>query len=178
MRPAFERHVRANSIPVLLDVWAPWCGPCRTMAPAFERAATALEPDVRLLKLNADTAQATCARLGVRGIPAMFLFQGGRVIAQTSGAMNADAIVRWARGNLASHRTLKENAVMTIDRAVLAFAGIVVLLSALLVWLVSPWWLLLTAFVGANLMQASITGFCPAAMVFKALGAKPGAAFQ
>ena len=66
---------------------------------------------------------------------------------------------------------------MTIDRAVLGFAGIVVLLSALLVWLVSPWWLLLTAFVGANLLQASITGICPAAMVFKAMGAKPGAAF-
>ncbi len=66
---------------------------------------------------------------------------------------------------------------MTTDRAVLGFAGIVVLLSALLVWLISPWWLLLTAFVGANLLQASITGICPAAMVFKAMGAKPGAAF-
>ena len=66
---------------------------------------------------------------------------------------------------------------MTIDRAVFAFAGIMVLVSALLVWLVSPWWLLLTAFVGANLLQSSITGICPAAMLFKALGAKPGAAF-
>lgn len=66
---------------------------------------------------------------------------------------------------------------MTTDRAVLGFAGIVVLLSALLVWLISPWWLLLTAFVGANLLQASITGICPAAMAFKAMGAKPGAAF-
>ena len=67
---------------------------------------------------------------------------------------------------------------MTIDRAVLGLAGSVVLLSAVLVWLVSPWWLLLTAFVGANMVQASITGFCPAAMIFKALGAKPGCAFQ
>ncbi|MGA3397947.1 MAG: DUF2892 domain-containing protein [Acetobacteraceae bacterium] len=66
---------------------------------------------------------------------------------------------------------------MTIDRAVLGFAGCMVLLSVLLVWLVSPWWLLLTVFVGANMIQASITGFCPAAMVFKALGAKPGCAF-
>ena len=66
---------------------------------------------------------------------------------------------------------------MTIDRAVLAFAGTITLLSAVLVWLVSPWWLLLTAFVGLNMIQASITGFCPAAMVFKALGATPGCAF-
>jgi hypothetical protein len=67
---------------------------------------------------------------------------------------------------------------MTIDRAVLSFAGFMVLLSALLVWLFSPWWLLFTAFVGINMMQASATGFCPAAMVFKAMGAKPGGAFQ
>lgn len=67
---------------------------------------------------------------------------------------------------------------MTIDRAVLAFAGCMVLVSALLTWLVSPWWLLLTGFVGLNLIQSSITGFCPAAMAFKALGARPGTAFQ
>jgi hypothetical protein len=66
---------------------------------------------------------------------------------------------------------------MTTDRAVLFFAGFMTLLSALLVWLVSPWWLLLTAFVGANMIQASITGICPAAMLFKALGTKPGVAF-
>jgi len=67
---------------------------------------------------------------------------------------------------------------MSTDRAVLCFAGAMTLLSAVLVWLVSPWWLLLTAFVGLNMMQASITGFCPAAMIFKALGTKSGVAFQ
>lgn len=66
---------------------------------------------------------------------------------------------------------------MTTDRAVMFFAGFMTLLSALLVWLVSPWWLLLTVFVGANMMQASITGFCPAAMIFKALGTRSGVAF-
>ena len=66
---------------------------------------------------------------------------------------------------------------MTTDRAVLFFAGFLTLLGTVLVWLVSPWWLLLTAFIGANMMQASITGFCPAAMIFKALGTKPGVAF-
>ena len=67
---------------------------------------------------------------------------------------------------------------MSIDRAVFGFAGVMVLLSVLLVGLVSPWWLLLTVFVGANMLQASVTGFCPAAMLFKWLGAKPGCAFQ
>lgn len=66
---------------------------------------------------------------------------------------------------------------MTLDRAVLAFAGCVVLLSALLTWLVSPWWLLLTAFAGLNMLQSAFTGFCPAAMIFRALGIRPGNAF-
>lgn len=66
---------------------------------------------------------------------------------------------------------------MTIDRAVLALAGSMILLSAAMAWLVSPYWLLLTAFVGANLLQSAFTGFCPAATVFRKLGLKPGAAF-
>lgn len=99
----FERHLRSNDVPLLLDVWAPWCGPCRMMAPEFERAAAVLEPEVRLLKLNADEAPNVSARLGVRGIPAMYLFQNGSILAQTSGAMNADGIVRWARSHLAVH---------------------------------------------------------------------------
>jgi thioredoxin 2 len=98
-----DRHLRGNDIPVLVDIWAPWCGPCRVMAPQFERAAAALEPQLRLLKLNADTAPDTCARLGVRGIPAMYLFRNGHVVTQTAGAMNADAIVRWARDGLTTH---------------------------------------------------------------------------
>ena len=98
----FERHLRANDIPLLLDVWAPWCGPCRAMAPQFEHAAATLEPAVRLLKLNADEAPNVSARLGVRGIPAMYLFRNGSVLAQTAGAMNADAIVRWTQSHLAS----------------------------------------------------------------------------
>ena len=98
----FERHVRANSIPVLLDVWAPWCGPCRVMAPAFEQAAVILEPQVRLLKLNADEAPNVAACLGVRSIPAIYLFRSGSILAQAAGAMSADAIVRWVHGQLGS----------------------------------------------------------------------------
>jgi hypothetical protein len=67
---------------------------------------------------------------------------------------------------------------MTIDRAVLAFAGVVVLTGLLLGWLVSPWWLLLSAFAGLNMFQAAFTGFCPAAMVFRRLGVRPGEAFH
>lgn len=95
-----QRHVAENDIPVLVDIWAPWCGPCRAMAPHFARAAALLEPRLRLLKLNADTAPDSCARLNVRSIPAMFLLHKGRVIGQTAGAMDADAIVRWARAQL------------------------------------------------------------------------------
>ncbi len=98
----FERHLRSSDIPLLLDVWAPWCGPCRMMAPQFERAATMLEPEVRLLKLNADEAPNVSARLGVRGIPAMYLFRNGSVLAQTAGVMNADGIARWTRSHLAA----------------------------------------------------------------------------
>jgi thioredoxin 2 len=101
----FERHIRLNGIPVLLDVWAPWCGPCRTMAPMFAQAAKALEPGFRLIKLNADTAPTVTARLGVRGIPALFLFRRGAVVGQTAGVQDSEAIVAWARSHAAEATT-------------------------------------------------------------------------
>jgi thioredoxin 2 len=97
---AFGRHLANNDIPVLVDVWAPWCGPCRAMAPMFERAAELLEPKVRLLKLNSDKAPSVSSRLNITGIPTLLLMRGGREIARQAGAMDARGIVAWTEAGL------------------------------------------------------------------------------
>jgi len=97
---SFERHVAANDIPVVVDFWAPWCGPCKVMAPQFERAAAELEPQVRLAKLNTEEAQSVAAQFNIRAIPTLVLFKGGREIARQPGAMDANGVIRWVRGAL------------------------------------------------------------------------------
>jgi thioredoxin 2 len=97
----FDKHRDHNDIALLVDVWAPWCGPCRAMAPMFERAAVALEPDVRLLEVNADREPRIAAELAVASIPALFLVRGGQILARTAGAMDARGIVAWTRAHLA-----------------------------------------------------------------------------
>ena len=93
----FERFVARNELPVVVDFWAAWCGPCRAMAPQFEQAARELQGDAVLVKVDSDASPATSTRLGIRSIPTLVLFRNGKEVKRQSGAVQAAQIVAWVK---------------------------------------------------------------------------------
>lgn len=91
----FDRHTQRSDIPVVADFWAPWCGPCRALAPVLDRAARELEPKARFVKVNVDDNQELAGKLGVRGIPALFALKHGRLVAQRTGVADFNSLRRW-----------------------------------------------------------------------------------
>jgi thioredoxin 2 len=93
----FRQHLRNSGLPLLVDFWASWCGPCRVMAPEFETAARALEPGMRLVKVSTEEAPALSAELRISSIPTLALFAGGQEVARRAGAIPTRQIIEWAR---------------------------------------------------------------------------------
>jgi len=95
---SFDKHVERNDVPVVIDIWAPWCGPCVAMAPHFAEAAKRLQPEWRFAKLNSDEEPQIASRLGIRSIPTVVVFHRGRELARQSGLMDANRLIQWLNG--------------------------------------------------------------------------------
>jgi thioredoxin 2 len=98
---SFDKQMQRNDLPVVVDVWAPWCGPCKTMAPQFAAAANTMATEARFAKLNSDEAQELVLRLGIRSIPTLIVYRQGREVARQSGVLDSARLVQWLRSTVA-----------------------------------------------------------------------------
>lgn len=97
----FDKHIGRSDLPIVVDFWAPWCGPCRMMASAFEEATRRLEPRFRFIKVNTEVSQNLASRYAIRSIPTLAIFQGGREVTRQTGAMDTVGILRWIESSTA-----------------------------------------------------------------------------
>ncbi len=96
----FQTHIKRSDVPIVVDFWAPWCGPCKSMAPAYAQAASTLEPKVRLAKLDTEQEPSIGAQFRIQSIPTLVMFASGQEVARQSGAMMQADIVRWVETHL------------------------------------------------------------------------------
>ena len=99
-KAGFDRHLAKDDLPLVIDFWAPWCAPCRMMAPAYTEAAARLAPDVRLAKLDTEAEPEIAARFGIRSIPTLIAFKNGREVARRSGASDLPGLLGWIKASV------------------------------------------------------------------------------